>query len=91
MKKFVGLLVVMGGVHAFGIGNLQPLEGWEEVASGVWKAQVGDADQELSYTSLSAREPRIDALNALPQVDFPFSGSLIEFRKRVRKRVSPRI
>ena len=57
--------------------DLVPLEAWEELASGVWRARFGKADRELAYTSLAAREPRIDALNALPARPFPFAGAPI--------------
>ena len=61
--------------------NLKPVAGWEEVASGVWKAEIGEPDKEMSYTSLAARPPRIEALNALPKVPFPFGKSPIEFQR----------
>ena len=53
--------------------GLAPLDGWERLASGVWRVRFGQADKELAYTSLAAREPRVDALNALPARPFPFA------------------
>ena len=91
MKQLFCLLMLGIGVSAFGIGNLQPLEGWEEVASGVWKIKIGEADQELAYTSRSARAPRIDALNALPKVSFPFDASPIEFLQSGDRMIQVRI
>ena len=89
IRSLVSMLIIGGSMSAFGIGNLQPLEGWEEVASGVWKVEIGE--KELSYTSLSARAPRVDALNALPKVPFPFGESPIEFYQSDDRMIQVRI
>ncbi|MFZ9963615.1 MAG: TIM-barrel domain-containing protein [Terrimicrobiaceae bacterium] len=54
--------------------GLKPIDTWEKVAPGVWRTSIGDAGNELSYTSLAARPPLLEALNALPDSPFPFQG-----------------
>jgi alpha-D-xyloside xylohydrolase len=84
-------MLLWGGLSAFGLGNLHPLQGWEEVASGVWKVKTGEADKELTYTRLAARAPRFDALNALPDVPFPFTESPVEFLRSEDRMIQIRI
>ena len=91
MKQWLCVLAWGVGISACGTGNLQPLEGWEELASGVWKVKIGEADKELAYTSLAARAPRIDTLNALPKVPFPFGDSPIEFLQSDDRMIQVRI
>jgi len=67
------------------------LEDWESVASGVWRIQFGDAGRELAYTSLAAREPRLDALNALPDMPFPFEASPIRAHQTEERLIQVRI
>ena len=57
--------------------GLRPVEGWEKIASGVWQIRIGEAERELAYTSLAAREPRVNTLDALPARPFPFADSPI--------------
>ena len=71
--------------------NLKPVAGWEEVASGVWKVKIGEQDKEMAYTNLAARPPRIEALNALPKVPFPFGQSSIEFQQSDDRLIQVRI
>jgi alpha-glucosidase (family GH31 glycosyl hydrolase) len=54
---------------------------WEKLAPGVWRARFGDVSRELSYTSLAVRPPLADALGALPESPFPFSGKPVSFRR----------
>jgi alpha-D-xyloside xylohydrolase len=91
MKSFVSALLFCFGLSAYGLGGLQPLENWEAVASGVWKAQIGQADKELAYTSLAARAPRIETLNSLPKVPFPFKDTPIEFHRSDDQLIQVRI
>ena len=91
IKSILYILMLAVGIPAFGLENLQPLEGWDEVASGVWKAQVGEADRELAYVSLAARAPRIDALNALKKMPFPFEDAPIEFLRTDGRMIQVRI
>ena len=60
---------------SFTPAGMSPVDDWEKVAPGVWRAKVGDSEKELSYTDLSARPPRFEALSALPEVPFPFAES----------------
>lgn len=79
MKLVVGSLIGVAGLTSLGLAELKPVAEWEEVASGVWLGRIGEPDKELSYTSLAARAPQVEALNALPKVDFPFQASAIQF------------
>ncbi|MDF7826935.1 glycoside hydrolase family 31 protein [Pontiellaceae bacterium B12227] len=91
MKRLICMMLLGAGLSSFGIGDLQPLENWEPVASGVWKVQIGETDRELAYTDMAARPPRLDALNALPDVPFPFSESPIEFHRSDERMVQVHI
>ena len=53
--------------------GLDRVKDWENMAPGVWRARIGDSEKELSYTDLAARSPRMEALNRLPEVPFPFA------------------
>ena len=55
------------------LSGMNPIDAWQKLAPGVWQARIGEAEKELSYTSLAARPPRLEALNSLPEVAFPFS------------------
>ena len=73
------------------MANLVPLDGWEPLASGVWRARFGQTDRELAYTSLAARQPRVEALNALPARPFPFSDSPIRAHKSEERLIQVRV
>ena len=64
--------------YSFAYDQLEPAKAWEEMAHGVWKLKIGSPDEELSYTSLAGRAPRIEALNALSQVPFPFEKTPLQ-------------
>jgi alpha-D-xyloside xylohydrolase len=85
------VLLAGAGMSAFGIGNLQPTEKWEEVASGVWKIQIGEVDDELAYTDLAARPPRLELINALSDAPFPFADSPIEFHQSAERMIQVRV
>jgi alpha-glucosidase (family GH31 glycosyl hydrolase) len=83
MKNSCSLLVT-----AFGFASLalaapaQPAPAspeWQQIAPGVWKATIGQAE---SFTLLSAAgaEPRTDALQAMPAAAFPIDQSEVEAR-----------
>ena len=91
MKPLLVTLALLTGLPLFGIGNLEPIEGWEKVAAGVWKAQIGDVDEELAYTSLAARGPRLEVLNGMTEVPFPFGESEIEFLQTDDRMIQVRI
>ena len=54
--------------------GMNPIDTWEKLAPGVWRAKIGHSEKELSYTSLAARPPLLEALNSLPDAPFPFQG-----------------
>ena len=73
------------------LSNLVPLDGWEHLASGVWRARFGQADRELAYTNLAAREPRIETLDALPTRPFPFAETPILAHKSEDRLIQVRV
>ncbi len=78
-------------LRASGLEDLKNLDSWQEVAPGVWKARIGDAERELAYTDLAAREPQLEALGALSKVPFPFTQSPIKFHQSNDLRIQVRI
>lgn len=91
MRKHLGAFVLGCAVSAFGLGNLEPAVNWTNVASGVWKIEIGAVSNELSYTSLAARPPRITELNQLPPVAYPFVDEPIEFHQSADRIIQVRI
>lgn len=79
MKQLLILLVSISCTIASADRNLVPVDRWDQLANGVWKAELFDSDNELSYTDMSARAPRLEILNQLPAVSFPFEEEVIEF------------
>jgi len=73
------------------LAELTPLGDWEQLARGVWRARFGEADKELAYTSLAARAPRVDALNALSSQPFPFADSPILAHRSADRLIQVRI
>ena len=63
--------------------DLESMETWSQPARGVWRAELGDLSRELRYTELAAGAPRIEALEALPDVSFPFATPELAIRYRV--------
>jgi alpha-glucosidase (family GH31 glycosyl hydrolase) len=53
---------------------------WEQVAPGVWKAQVGKPES-LTLLGAAGIKPAIDALRQLPQVPFPIDQMEIQARQ----------
>lgn len=90
--KYLFCLLIFGSsLPLAGVGILEELEGWEEVASGVWKVRIGEAEKEMAYTSMAARPPRLEALNALTKVPFPFGKTPIEFNQSDDRLIQVRI
>ena len=63
--------------------GLAPLSGWAKIAPGIWRAKAGDTSREMRYTDLAAAPPRLDALRARPERDFPFAPGSVEFERTV--------
>ncbi len=91
MKNLILLLIMGLYLPVFGIGYLHPLKGWEQVAPGIWKVNIGEVDKEIAYTSLAVRGPRLAELNALPGMPFPFGKSPIEFLRYDDRMIHVRI
>lgn len=59
-------------------GRTQPFPpAWEEVAPGVWKAEINDRE-EVTLLDPSSNEPRLSALAAMDGTEFPLPASEIE-------------
>ncbi len=54
---------------------------WQEVAPGVWKTTVGEADSLTLLTAAGATQPSKTALAAMPKVGFPLDQKEIEARR----------
>src|SRR4051812_33653796 len=83
MKNPCSLLVLAFGLASLaGAASAQPAPAspqWQQVAPGVWKATIGQAE---SFTLLNAAgiEPRTEALQAMPAAAFPIDQSEVEAR-----------
>lgn len=78
--RFASLIaVLLCSLTVHGIDSLKALTNWEKIAPGIWKTGIANAEEELTYTSLAVRPPKIAALNLLPEVGFPFDEKQIEF------------
>ncbi len=53
---------------------------WEQVASGVWKAQVGKPER-LTLLGAAGCKPAVEALRAMPDASFPIDQKEIEARQ----------
>ncbi len=73
------------------LNDLQPISTWDRVASGVWRAELGALDGEIRYSDLAAAEPKLDALNALPDASFPFDCDAITYLTDSQNQVTIRI
>lgn len=73
------------------LGDLKPVATWDQVASGVWRAEFGDMDGEIRYSDLAAAPPKLDALGALPDVAFPFETDSIGYLAETGHQVMVRI
>jgi len=63
------------------LAALTPVAPWTKVAPGVWQAAAGDTSRELRYTKLAAAPPRMEALRARPDTDFPFGAEPLSFER----------
>jgi len=62
------------------LSDLQRVDSWKSVASGVWSAELGERDGALRYTDLAGAPPKLDALNSLPAVELKDSLRNARFR-----------
>jgi alpha-D-xyloside xylohydrolase len=71
------LCISVVSIHAAGLDDLQPVASWQNVAPGIWRAELGDMEGELRYTQFAAAPPRRDTLGTLAPVRFPFASGTI--------------
>ena len=60
---------------------LTPLGAWTKTAPGIWRATAGDTSRELRYSDFAAAAPRLEALRARPDRDFPFTAEPLSFER----------
>ena len=87
----LAVVVLVSGVQAAGLEDLQPVAAWENPASGVWKATLGEMEGELRYTDMAAEPPRINTINSLSKVGFPFKPGEIQYRISADHKIMVRI
>ena len=68
---------------ASGIDDLAEVDAWQEVAHGIWKAELGDCGKITRYTDLAARPPQLQQINSLFERQ-AFPASFHERRIRFR-------
>ena len=78
LSTFISIILAHG-LWAADLNDLQSVSNWENVASGVWRAELGNMEGEIRYSDLAAAAPRLEALDALPDAEFPFSSDSISF------------
>lgn len=79
------------GARPTALAALTPVAQWVRVAPGIWQASVGDTSRELRYTKFAAAPPRLDALRARPDRDFPFGPDAIAFERTSDGKVMVRV
>jgi alpha-D-xyloside xylohydrolase len=82
MKKFVmgvALSLLLTTQSVFAVEKTVTIK-WEQVAPGVWKAQVGKPES-LTLLGAAGIKPAIDALREMPQTSFPIDRKEIEARQ----------
>lgn len=62
----------MSGVGLAQAGYKEVTE-WKKVFPGIWSVRIGNPSLEQSWTALSAEPPRTNALENLPEREFPFN------------------
>ena len=73
------LLLFSTGVLSADLGDLIAAPSWRHPAPGIWETTIGNAGEELSYTSLAAEPPRLETLATLPETSFPFQADSIMY------------
>ncbi len=72
--------------------DLRPVSEWRPIATGVWRAELGDLSSgEIRYTDLAAAPPRLEAINALSNVEFPFDADAISYFEGPGQKIMVRI
>lgn len=71
--------------------NLTATTDWNQPAKGVWTTRIGDCSNELLVSQLAAEAPRIERLNEMSAVDFPFDSDEIRFRQDADGRIMVRV
>jgi alpha-D-xyloside xylohydrolase len=78
-SKILKMKYFLATIFAFSItaSSAQTNLKWKEVAPGIWSATVGKPDQFNFYT-VTGLHPKTQALDAMPQVDFPLPANEIK-------------
>lgn len=85
MIKYCVLLLLVCPLSALAadIDDLTEIDTWQEVAHGIWKVELGDADKITRYTDFAADTPKLDRINQQFQ-QVPFPANLLERKIRFR-------
>jgi alpha-glucosidase (family GH31 glycosyl hydrolase) len=78
-------------LRAADLTDLSTVTNWKKVAQGVWRAELGNLENELRYSDLAAGPPRVAALNALSDAPFPFEPGGVTYLKGRDHKVMVRI
>ncbi len=70
---------------------LNEVGNWNQLASGIWTAVIGDPSNELRYTALAAEAPKLDRINQLPETEFPFKQDAITYSIDENDRIMVRV
>jgi alpha-D-xyloside xylohydrolase len=89
----IGAVIFLGHSfhHAADLGDLSPITSWNKVARGVWRAEMGNLEHEIRYSDLAAEPPKLNALNELSDVAFPFTSKNISFHQDSSEKLMVRI
>ena len=82
MKKIIinAFLCALFATHSTFAAEKTILLKWQQVAPGVWKAQVGKPES-LTLLGAAGIKPAVEALSGLPDVGFPINQKEIEARQ----------
>jgi len=75
----ITLIIVFAPCRAADMSDLKSVESWQNAASGIWIASLGDVQSEMRYTQFAAAPPKHKALNQLSKQKFPFASGQITY------------
>lgn len=74
-----------------GMQQQEPVADWNQVANGVWTAELGDMSGETRYSQFAAAGPRLHRLNQLPDLPLHETFSRICYRLNADGKLQVRI
>ena len=79
------------GARPTTLASLTPVAPWVKIAPGIWQAAAGDTSRELRYTKFAAAPPRMEALLARPDQEFPFGADAFAFERTADGKIMVRV